>query len=317
MSLQKKQKPQAPLAMRDGVAPSRVWLPAGPWRTVGEFLLERFQYLDAQGIGERVERGDVVNSGGEAQSMDMPYRPEQWLWYYREVQDEVAVPFDMPILHADERLIAVDKPHFLATVPTGRYLKETALTRLRAQFQNPDITPLHRLDRDTAGVLLFCVQPDYRGVYQQLFQTQEVFKEYEAVAPALDQTMPLVKRSCIEAPHGEFMVREVEGEANSETHIAVLAKWFDQQSQEWLMHYQLRPITGRKHQLRLHMSSLGSPIVNDAFYPIWHKDRDPSDYSRPLQLLARRIAFTDPVDGQKRDYRSQRTLAWITPSSVK
>src|SRR5690606_7779687 len=128
---------------------------------------------------------------------------------------------------------------------------------------------------------------------------------------------PLVKRSCIEAPRGEFMVREVEGEANSETHIGMIAKWFDLQRQEWLMHYQLRPITGRKHQLRMHMSSLGSPIVNDSFYPVWYKDRGPSDYSQPLQLLARRIAFTDPVDGRKRDYSSRRTLAWVTPNRVK
>lgn len=307
-----------PLAMRDGVAPSRVWLPKGEWSTVGEFLLQRFKWLDPEALSKRVQQGGVVNSVGKPQAMDTPYQAEQWLWYYREVENEVVVPFELPILHADEQIIVVDKPHFLASVPTGNYLRETALTRLRAHFNNADITPLHRLDRETAGVLLFGVQPQNRGAYQQLFQTQEVEKTYEAVAPSVSNVgLPFTKRSRIDVADGDFVVRESEGEPNSETVISALSTWFDEEAQQTLTHYQLQPLTGRKHQLRVHLNSLGCPIVNDGFYPVWNKDRVTDDYQHPLQLLARRIAFVDPINGQYREYSSQRTLARVVPRGGK
>lgn len=314
----KKSSPRAPLPMRDGVAPSRVWLPQGSWQRLGEFLLQRFDRLDPSGLVDRVQRGDVVNSAGVPLSMESPYQPEQWLWYYREVKNEVAVPFALTVLHADDFIIAVDKPHFLASVPTGNYLRETALTRVRATFDNADITPLHRLDRDTAGVLLFCVQPAFRGAYQRLFQTQSIFKQYEAVAPSYTaQALPLIRRSCIEGVEGEFVVRETNNEANSETVIDALSTWYDTEKAQYLTHYQLQPSTGRKHQLRVHMSALGCPIVNDNYYPVWHKDRPAHDFSQPLQLLARRISFKDPVDGRLRDYCSKRQLACVPPQGAK
>lgn len=315
---QKKTKTIPPLAMREGIAPSRVWLPKGSWLTMGEFLLQRFKWLDPEGLAKRVQQGGVVNSEGEPQTMTTPYQAEQWLWYYREVENEAVVPFELNVLHVDEQIIVVDKPHFLASVPTGNYLRETALTRLRAQFNNADITPLHRLDRETAGVLLFGVQSKYRGAYQQLFQTQRIEKTYEAVAPSVTGLkLPFTKRSRIEVADGDFVVRESDGEPNSETTIHALSQWFDEETQQELTHYKLEPLTGRKHQLRVHMNSLGCPILNDAYYPVWNKNRATDDYRHPLQLLARRIAFIDPIDGQYRDYSSQRNLAWVPPSRIK
>ncbi len=306
----RRRAPVSPLPARDGVSPSRVWLTEGAWATLGEFLLQRFEYLNPEALQQRIQRGDVVNDAGEPQALDTPYVAGQWLWYYREVPDEAIVPFDMPVLFADQRLIAVDKPHFLATTPSGSYLKETALVRLRTQFQNPDITPLHRLDRDTAGVLLFCVQPQYRGVYQSLFQSRDVQKEYEAIASSeLKLALPATYSSHVEALKGVFLVRERgDLDPNSETYISELSRWLADDGKHY-SHYRLQPTTGRKHQLRVHMSSLGCPIVNDSYYPKWDQSRPVDDYSQPLQLLARRIAFIDPVDGQTREFSSQRTLA--------
>ncbi|MGO3889637.1 MAG: pseudouridine synthase [Paenalcaligenes sp.] len=306
----RRRAPVSPLPARDGVSPSRVWLAEGSWATLGEFLLQRFEYLDPEALQQRIQRGDVVDDAGEPQALDTPYVAGQWLWYYREVHNEAIVPFDMPVLFADDRLIAVDKPHFLATTPSGSYLKETALVRLRTQFQNPDITPLHRLDRDTAGVLLFCVQPQYRGVYQSLFQSRDVQKEYEAIASSeLKLALPATYNSHVEALKGVFLVRERSDlDPNSETYISELSRWQAEDGQ-WYSHYRLQPTTGRKHQLRVNMSSLGCPIVNDSYYPVWDQSRPVDDYSLPLQLLARRIAFIDPVDGQTREFSSQRQLS--------
>lgn len=307
----RRRAPIAPLPTKEGVSPSRVWLPEGEWASLGDFLLQRFEYLDPTALQQRIERGDVVNDKGEPQALHAPYVAGQWLWYYREVPNEAIVPFDMPVLYVGERLIAVDKPHFLATTPSGSYLKETALVRLRAQLQNPEITPLHRLDRDTAGVLLFCAKPEYRGLYQSLFQSRDVQKEYEAIAPSgLQLSLPGHYRSHIEAPKGVFLVRErADLVANSETYIEELSSWSVGDTDQHYSHYRLQPTTGRKHQLRMHMSSLGCPILNDSYYPQWDPSRPVDDFSRPLQLLARRIGFIDPVDGQHVEFSSLRQLS--------
>lgn len=306
-----------PLPLKNGVAPSRVWLEPGPWTTLGEFLQQRFPHVSPQVLAQRLQRGDMVDSQGATQHAHTPYRPEQWLWYYRLVEDEVPVPFEMPILHVDERLIVVDKPHFLATIPTGDYLTQTALVRVRAQFNNAEITPLHRLDRDTAGVLVFCVQPQYRGAYQSLFQSRAVEKTYEAIAPTYvgPDTLPSYRRSHIAAlGEGEFMMQEwPDREPNSETHIEELSRWSATGYDQGLSHYTLQPVTGRKHQLRVHLAAMGCPIVNDVFYPVWDKSRAANDFSRPLQLLARSLAFLDPIDGHYREFVSQQRLGLLAP----
>lgn len=294
----------APLPVRNGVAPSRVWLPQGPWPRLLDFLQERFVHLPAAALMQRLAQGDIVDQEGNPQTADSAYIPLRWLWYYREVANEAAVPFDLPVLYRDSCLVVVDKPHFLASIPGGQYLQETALIRLRRSLDLPMLSPIHRLDRDTAGVMLFCADPASRGAYQTLFQSRRVLKEYEAIAPVVqDMTFPLVYSSRLQQRAGQFTMHEVPGEPNSETVIEMIAA-------AALGHYRLRPITGRKHQLRLHMAALGMPICNDMFYPVLcQPPTAANDFSRPLQLLARAVEFTDPFSGQQRRFCSQRTLA--------
>lgn len=289
--------------MRGGVAPSRVYLPAGPWPTLLDFLIERFTHVPPCVLRDRLARDEIVDEAGVPQAANSRYKALGWLWYYREVPQEPDVPFDMPILFRDKHLVAVDKPHFLASTPGGRYLRETALTRLRLILDMPLLSPIHRLDRDTAGVLLFCADPESRGAYQALFQSRDVRKEYEALASLrAEPALPLLRRSRIQARPGHFTMEEVDGEPNSETHIELLAEARGQGL------FRLRPHTGRKHQLRVHMSGLGMPICNDNFYPELKAHAEPDDFSRPLQLLARSIEFTDPLSGRTRRFESLRQL---------
>jgi tRNA pseudouridine32 synthase/23S rRNA pseudouridine746 synthase len=312
-----------PLPMRGGVAASRVYLPAGPWRSLGQFLTGRFPHVPAKVLTARLLRGDIVDDAGVPQSGDDPYVPCRWLWYYREVEAEPTIPFDLPVLYRDEYLVVVDKPHFLASIPGGRHLRETALTRLRKSLNLPLLSPIHRLDRDTAGVLLFCAQPACRGAYQVLFQMQRVQKEYEAIAPlSPGLQFPRVHRSRLIPMPGRFTVHEVEGEANSETDIELVTRLASTGAMQAATAagrgthsagavaglYRLRPRTGRKHQLRAHMSALGIPINNDMFYPKLLAYPDADDFTRPLQLLARAIEFVDPITGSRRSFRSQRAL---------
>lgn len=298
----------APLPVRQGVAPSRVYLPPGVWPTLLDFLLERFRHIPPEILCARLERGDIVDQDGAVQTLASPYRASRWLWYYREVPNEEPVPFELPVLYRDEYLVVADKPHFLASTPGGRYLRETALIRLRDQLGLPLLSPLHRLDRDTAGVLLFCVAPQYRGAYQALFQERKVQKEYEAIAPLRsDLDLPLVYRSRLEPRAGHFTMQETPGVANSETHIELIGGVPQGQG---LGHYRLRPHTGRKHQLRVHMSALGIPICNDGFYPELQAYAEADDFARPLQLLARAIEFVDPYSDSVRRFESQRRLAF-------
>lgn len=317
------------LPERGGIPPSRVYLPEGPWETLLEFLRQRFPRIPARILEQRLENGDIVDERGVAQQAGTPYRAGQWLWYYREVPDETPVPFELIVLHRDDRLVVVDKPHFMASTPGGRYLRHTALVRARAQLGLPSLSPMHRLDRDTAGVLMFCADPSLRGRYQALFQSRSVLKEYEAVArvpPGLD--LPLVHRSRLEEVPARFVMREVPGAPNSETRIELL-RWLN--PAERLAHLRLLPLTGRKHQLRAHLSALGMPILNDPWYstpasgevicspfellsvsadaPAGPPCETPQDaFEYPLQLLARAVEFRDPLDGSPRRYESRRVL---------
>jgi len=297
-------RPRAPLPAREGVAPSRVYLPHGPWRTTLDFFVERFRFVDPQVLRARLLRGEIVDEAGHPEEAESAYRPGRWLWYYREVPDESPVPFELEILHRDARLVVVDKPHFLASIPGGRYLRETALTRLRHHLSLPELSPVHRLDRETAGVMLFCADPASRGAYQSLFQSREVSKVYEAVAPLReDLALPLRYCSRLVAAPTHFTMMEAPGEPNSETRIALVRRLGTRAL------YCLQPATGRKHQLRAHMSALGMPICHDAFYPALQPETQRDDYARPLQLLARSVSFVDPFSGELRCFESRRSLA--------
>ena len=233
--------------------------------------------------------------------------PGALIYLYRDAPVEPRVPFEIEVLHHDDDLVVIDKPHFLASTPRGAYVVESAVVRLRRQLELPEISPAHRLDRITAGVLVFTTRRAVRGAYQRLFAERAVHKTYEAIAPVRPAlTFPQVVRSRIVKELGTLEAQEIPGEPNSESHITLV----DVQASggEQRGRYELRPRTGKTHQLRLHMASLGLPICNDNFYPRFY-DVAPDDYSAPLQLLARSIEFTDPLSGERREFVSRRELS--------
>ncbi|VDR31111.1 Ribosomal large subunit pseudouridine synthase A [Arthrobacter agilis] len=298
---------RSPLPVRNGVNATRLRLPEdGPWDTALDYILDRFDHVNPDGIGERFDRGEVVALGGEVLTRDTPLGEHTFVWYYRELPVEERLPVELSILHQDERLLVVDKPHFLPTTPGGMYVAESALVRLRVDLDLPDLIPMHRLDRMTAGILMFAVDPGTRGAYQLLFENRRISKEYRAVAPVRPElgldSAPMDVRSRIVKSRTYLLAQEVEGPDNTHTTVSLL----DQRDDRGL--YRLQPHTGKTHQLRLHMASLGLGILNDPFYPVLHPQA-PDDYTRPLQLLAHSIGFTDPVDGTERRYESALTLA--------
>jgi tRNA pseudouridine32 synthase/23S rRNA pseudouridine746 synthase len=292
-----------PLPMRDGVAPSYLYLPEGDWPDMISFLVTRFPDVSEAAWRARMARGDVVDGDGNPLTPASRFKRGLRIFYYRELEEpETPIPFKEEILHLDEHVVVVDKPHFLPVIPSGRFLHETLLVRLRKTLGEEDLVPIHRLDRETAGVVIFSRNAASRGVYQSMFQKRVIDKEYEALAPRLDGvTFPFTYRSRMVEGDKFFVMKEVEGEPNSETLIDVI------EQRGALTLYRLHPHTGRQHQLRVHLSSLGVPIVNDAFYPVALPCKQ-DDVSQPLQLLARAISFIDPLSGEWREFRSRRTL---------
>lgn len=291
--------------MRDGVSASCVALPHGPWQGLAEFLSERLPAVTPEQWLQRLAQGRVLDEAGLALPPDAPYRRGTRVYYYRELDAEPAVPFEEAILFQDEHLLVADKPHFLPVTPTGRYVQQTLLVRLKRRTSIESLSPIHRIDRETAGLVVFSVRPQDRGAYQALFRDKVVEKIYEAIAPLRsDLPLPAVHRSRIESDEQFFRQREMPGPPNSETRIELL------EALGALARYRLAPVTGKTHQLRVHMQALGRPIVGDLFYPavVHGPAHAQDDFSRPLQLLARSVTFTDPVTGQLRHFESQRQL---------
>ncbi|WP_082956392.1 pseudouridine synthase [Mycobacterium sp. E787] len=276
----------APLPVRDGLGPARVRLRGG---SVLAELTARF--------GARVVHGPVVDADGVVVDEATVLPAGSHVFLYRELPVEVPVPFDVPVLHRDDDIVVVDKPHFLATMPRGRHVAQTALVRLRRELGLPELSPAHRLDRLTAGVLLFTVRREVRGAYQTLFARGLVAKTYLAragVDPSL--AFPRVVRNRIVKRRGVLQAAREPGVPNAETLV-------ERVSPDGL--YRLTPRTGRTHQLRVHMASLGLPIEGDPLYPNVI-DVPPDDFSAPLRLLAQRIEFDDPVTGVRREFVSRR-----------
>ncbi len=302
--------------MRQGVSASRVAVTAGPATRLADFLAARLPA--GEDWPARLARGEVLGATGVPLAADAPCTPGAVLWYWRSPPPEPRVPFEIEVLHHDEHLVVVDKPHFLPVTPGGRHLHETVLVRLRHQLGLETLVPMHRLDLETAGLVVFSLRPQDRHAYHAMLRDRQVHKVYEAVAPwREDLILPLTCESRLVEPPGEgFMqMQTVPGEPNALTRIELIARLGVDGA---LAHYRLLPLTGRKHQLRVHLCALGLPIDGDRIYPrLWPQPAlgQPPDYSQPLQLLARSLAFTDPVTGQARRFESRRVLA-LAPASA-
>jgi tRNA pseudouridine32 synthase/23S rRNA pseudouridine746 synthase len=282
-----------------GVGPSRVGLPSGDWPCILDFFIDRFPTVEREVWIQRMQNGLVLDEQAQPVRPDAAYRPHTCLYYYRHLADETHIPFEATVIHQDAHIVVVDKPHFLPTVPGGRFVQETVLVRLKQALGLDTLAPLHRLDRETAGVTLFSVRPEERDAYHALFRQHKVRKTYEAIAPWRDD-LPPVRCSRIVPSEPFFRYCEAAGEANAETHMHMLERlglW---------ARYQLSPVTGRTHQLRIHMAAVGAPIRNDHWYP--HLVHAADDYNAPLQLLAKSIEFTDPITGHERQFTSRRIL---------
>ncbi|WP_238422812.1 pseudouridine synthase [Gordonia sp. 'Campus'] len=299
----------SPLPIRDGVDATRVVLRSGPELTVGDALLASSSLagLSPHDLEVRAAVGDIVDADGRPVDLDAPSRVNVSLYLYRDLPDEVPIPFDLPVLYRDENIVVVDKPHFLATMPRGRHVTQTALVRLRRELGSDTVSPAHRLDRLTAGVLLFTLRPEVRAAYQDLFAARIARKEYRALAPA-DEALadPVTVRDRIEKTAGDLRARVVDGPVNAVSEITLVEQTGGQGV------YLLRPHTGRTHQLRLHMASVGVPIVDDPLYPDVRPELaarpDRGDFSAPLRLIAHALEFDDPLTGEERRFESMRTV---------
>ncbi len=268
---------------------------------MGEWLRHRLPErvdIDAMLADKRFVYGDL-----RPVSKDDPYEPHTFVWFHRDLVDEVEVPGAIHVVHRDERLIVVDKPPFLSSIPRGRHVRQSVVVRLRDELGLPELSPLHRLDRVTSGLLMLATERRWRGGYQTLFQDNAVRKTYRALAPVRSELeLPAWVSNHLVKGRGSWQAEVVpDAPVNAETLIELESREGD------LGVYRLTPRTGRTHQLRRHLNDLGIPIVNDPLYPTV-RDIDVDDFERPLQLLAAEVSFTDPFDSSEREFRSIRTL---------
>ena len=267
-----------------------------------DFLAQRLPAVSRAQWLERLDAAEVVDEYGAVVTPERAFQPGIRLYYYRSLPDEPPLPFEEAVLYQDEHLLVADKPHFMPVTPSGRYLHQTLLVRLKQRLGLAELSPLHRIDRETAGLVLFSVQRSTRGLYQALFRDRQITKHYEAVAPwRNDVAFPREHRSRLEESPQFFRMHEVPGTPNTHTRMDLL-----EVTDDWAR-YRLSPITGKRHQLRVHMAALGLPLRNDAFYPVVN-DPPEGDYSSPLQLLAQSLEFTDPLTGERRHFESARSL---------
>src|SRR5690554_2048313 len=285
--------------MINGVSASKVYLQPSSASTVYAYLCQQFPHISAAEWLSRFQDGLVYDAHGQRLHIDSPFQAHTHCFYYRFLAHEVTVPFQHKILFENEDLLVVDKPHFLTMSPTGQYVQQTLLVRLKQQTGNEQLTPIHRLDRETAGVVLFSKQPASRGLYQQMFAERQVRKTYHAIAAfRADLSFPCTTRYRMEKGQPFYTMQVVDGVPNSETDIELLAH------NGHLAKYLLKPVTGKQHQLRVHLNQLGIAILNDPFYPqVQHKAED--DFSAPLQLLAKDICFQDPISKATMAFSSQ------------
>ncbi len=274
---------------------------------MAQFLQERFKAVDTEEWARRMAEGEVLDEHGVAVTPERPYQGGMRLYYYRSLPAEPRIAANEVVLHHDAHLLVVDKPHFLPVTPGGRWLQETLLVRLRRRLGLDDLAPIHRLDRETAGLVLFSVQAATRGAYHALFSQREVTKQYDAVVhwqPGL--ALPLTHCSRLEGDANFMQMREVPGKPNSQTQVEL------KQVQGPHALLGLTPLTGKRHQLRVHCAALGMPILNDLIYPQLQPPLS-DDAAHPLQLLARALEFRDPLSGRMRRFDSGLSLSLPSP----
>lgn len=268
-------------------------------RTILECLSLRFPGITAEAWISRMEKGRVVDENGTRLNPGSLCRTGGYIYYYRELEEETRIPFEESVLYRDDHILIADKPHFLPVVPSGRYLHETLLVRLKQKLMLDHLVPLHRIDRETAGLVIFSHNLESRGRYASLFRERKVRKIYEAIAPyASGLQFPLERSSRIVGGKPFFRMDEAEGPVNAQTRISVM------ETRGEISLYKLEPFTGKKHQLRLHMAALGIPILNDRIYPVTLPPAE-DDFSLPLKLVARSVAFPDPLTGQPMLFESR------------
>lgn len=296
------------LPMRNGVSASVVSVPQGAPHLL-DFLAQRMPGIERSEWAERLAQGLVLHEDGQPALPDQSCQPGQRLFYYRHLADEPVLPFQAQVLFEDDHLLVVDKPHFMPVTPTGRYVQQSLLVQLKRQTGCADLVPLHRIDRETAGLVLLGKRLHERDAYHALFRDHQMHKTYHAVAAhAPHLKLPRVHTSRLVPGEPFFRTQEVPGTANSETRIALLHT----EGQRAL--YALQPISGKRHQLRVHMNAMGIPIEGDQFYPNVLRGPDaPEDFSQPLQLLAQSVRFIDPITGQTREWTSGLRLALSPP----
>lgn len=293
----------------EGVSSSRVYLPAGrSYACLLDFFITHFPHIDPSEWEARFVEGLVLTQAGEAVAASDAYMPNAHLLYFRRLAREPEIPFMENILFQDEHILVADKPHFLPVTPSGLYLHQTLLNRLKKKTGIRDLSPIHRIDRDTAGLVLFSVKANERAQYQNLFRDRMVKKVYEAIAPyskELISKLPMTYQSRLEESEHFLQMQEVEGDANTDTYIEFL-----EGNMPWAK-YRLTPASGKKHQLRCHLNSLGIPIQHDQIYPVLtpYQEYD-LDFSKPLQLIAKEVSFQDPITGAERWFVSTRELSF-------
>ena len=292
----------------EGVSASRVYLPAGKgYLTLLDFFVGNFPHIDFSEWLARFSEGLVMTVDGRAVAPGDAYLPNTHLIYFRRLAREPEIPFEEHILYQDKHILVADKPHFLPVTPSGLYLHQTLLNRLKKRTGIQTLSPIHRIDRDTAGLVVFSVQPNERAAYQNLFRDRVVTKVYEAIAPYSEELrakLPITYRSRIEESEHFLQMREVNGEPNADTYIELI-----EVIRPWAK-YRLTPGSGKKHQLRCHLNALGIPMKFDQIYPVLtpYQEYD-LDFTKPLQLLAKEIGFKDPITGEERSFISQRELS--------
>jgi tRNA pseudouridine32 synthase/23S rRNA pseudouridine746 synthase len=307
--------------LRQGVSPSKVGVPANTQLSAIEFLSQRFPAIHRDVWLQRFETGSILDAKGQCISPDHDLQSESHLLYYRHVRDEPSLPFKAHIIFQDAHLVVVDKPHFMPVTPGGHYVQQSLLVQLKQQLNLPEISPIHRIDRETAGLVVFSVRAQERDAYQALFRLRQVAKTYEAIAEEPESSplrleFPLTHRTMMVKDAKFFRMREVPPSVanmsdafNSETWIDCIERLSTIKAKPRLARYILKPVTGQRHQLRVHMNALGLPLIGDQFYPtVKRSANEADDFKSPLQLLARTISFKDPLTGVARSFESRQQL---------